>query len=150
MRASGALSAEEIAVLDFDALENFWQSEIWRGFRALGTARVNREMPFTARLSAADLRTLHLPLANPALADDEFIVIQGVVDLAAIHDREIWLLDFKTDHVQSDEVAARVKHYEPQLQLYALALSRIYRRPVTRCWLHFLATGTSASVRTEA
>jgi ATP-dependent helicase/nuclease subunit A len=52
---------------------------------------------------------------------------------------EIWLVDFKTDEIVSDEVEAKTKLYEPQLKLYALALERIYRRPVTECRLHFLA-----------
>lgn len=151
MRQAGMLSAAEVAVLDFAALETFWQSEIGRGFRGQEPARVHREMPFTARLSAGDLRKLHLPLVDAGLGNEEFVVIQGVVDLAAITPQEIWLLDFKTDHVKTAaEMSARVHHYEPQLKLYALALARIYRRPVTRCWLHFLATGTSVAVTTES
>jgi ATP-dependent exoDNAse (exonuclease V) beta subunit len=35
-------------------------------------------------------------------------------------------------------LAGRRRLYEPQLKLYAKALSRIYSRPVTNCWLHFL------------
>jgi ATP-dependent exoDNAse (exonuclease V) beta subunit len=68
------------------------------------------------------------------------------VDLAAIVEREIWLLDFKTDHFKPEELPAKVTLYGPQLRLYALALSRIHRRPVTRCWLHFFATGTSEPI----
>ena len=29
-----------------------------------------------------------------------------------------------------------------------LALARIYQRPVTQCWLHFFATGTTETVPT--
>jgi len=147
MRIAGDLSVEEIGVLDFAALSAFWQSPVGKSFRLFGETEVHRELPFTARMSTADLRALNLPLANPALGDEEFVVIQGVVDLAAIREREIWLLDFKTDHVRSAaEVAARVEHYSPQVKLYSLALARIYRRPVTRCWLHFFATGKTETV----
>jgi len=150
MLKSGALTAEAAAALDFTALENFWQSEVGRSFRGIDPSQVHREMPFTARMSVVDLRKLDPLLVNPALMDEEFVVIQGVVDLAAITERGIWLLDFKTDHVESAaEVATRVKQYESQLKLYALALTRIYGRPVTRCWLHFLAAKTTEVVQTE-
>ena len=70
---------------------------------------------------------------------DEFVVVQGVADLIVLRPKEIWLLDFKTDEVAAAELEAKAKFYEPQLKLYALALARIYQRPVTQCWLHFLA-----------
>jgi ATP-dependent exoDNAse (exonuclease V) beta subunit len=41
-----------------------------------------------------------------------------------------------------------VKHHEPQLKLYALALARIYERPVTECHLHFLAAAKTIRVET--
>jgi ATP-dependent helicase/nuclease subunit A len=51
---------------------------------------------------------------------------------------EIWLLDFKTDDVRADELGDKLKQYEPQLRIYAEALERIHKKPVTKCWLHFL------------
>jgi ATP-dependent helicase/nuclease subunit A len=76
--------------------------------------------------------------AAPGLAD-EFVVVQGVADLVVLLPKEIWLLDFKTDDPFGNDLPARVKTYTPQLRLYALALEKIHARPVTRCWLHFLA-----------
>jgi ATP-dependent helicase/nuclease subunit A len=70
---------------------------------------------------------------------EDFVLVQGVADLVVLLPNEIWLVDFKTDEVVSDEVEAKTKLYEPQLKLYALALERIYRRPVTECRLHFLS-----------
>ena len=67
--------------------------------------------------------------------------MQGVADLVVFGAEEIWLLDYKTDHFAEPELAAKLGEYGPQLTLYALALERIYRRPVTRTWLHFLAHG---------
>jgi ATP-dependent helicase/nuclease subunit A len=70
-------------------------------------------------------------------AGPEWVVVQGVVDLAVIREAEIWVLDFKTD--RAEDLAAKVERYRPQLQLYAAALERIYRRPVTHCWIHFFS-----------
>ena len=145
LRRENWLSEAEAASLDFAALERFWQSDFGRRVAAHAAA-VRRELPFTARFTAADLIASNLepPADLPA---DEFVVVQGMADLAVILPREIWLVDFKTDALKPGGLAEKVKLYEPQLKLYALALARIYERPVTECWLHFLAL--QESVRLE-
>jgi len=135
------LSAEEIGVLDFAALTAFWRSPLGKRIRK-EAHNVRRELAFTARFDAAELAALTGATAKPPMTD-EFVVVQGVADLAVILETEIWLLDFKTDEVVASELAAKVKGYEPQLRLYARALARIYRRPVTEAALHFLAARTS-------
>jgi ATP-dependent helicase/nuclease subunit A len=143
MVGEGFLTVEEAGWLDFDSLLKFWRSEF--GKRIVAQApRVRRELPFTARFSAAELaresRTGQTPGEMKEL-ENEFVVVQGVADLAVILPKEIWLLDFKTDRVTANELDAKKKAYEPQLNLYALALERIYGRPVTERRLHFLACG---------
>ena len=36
--------------------------------------------------------------------------------------------------------------YAPQLKLYARALAKIYARPVTNCWLHFLSVQRTVEI----
>ena len=67
--------------------------------------------------------------------------MQGVADLVVFGPQEIWLLDYKTDHFDEAELPRKVREHGPQLSLYAEALEQIYRRKVTRTWLHFLALG---------
>ena len=40
----------------------------------------------------------------------------------------------------------KTKLYAPQLKLYAQALEKIYSRPVTARWLHFLAARKTVDV----
>jgi len=68
------------------------------------------------------------------------VIVQGIADLVVLSPRSIWLIDFKTDTFPEGELADRVGLYAPQLALYACALSRIYRRPVSECWLYFLTS----------
>lgn len=70
--------------------------------------------------------------------NEEFVIVTGVVDLVVLQPNEIWFLDFKTDAADAREWKLKAAQYEPQMKLYALALSRIYSRPVTRRWLHSL------------
>ena len=138
------LSPEQCACLDLDTLAAFWRSE--PGCQLLDQApALRRELAFTARLDAAELARMGAAAFAEAGAG-EFVVVQGVVDLAAMLPGEIWLLDFKTDHFPAAELSERIKLYRPQIELYAAALSRIYQRPVTRRWLHFLAHRHTACV----
>src|SRR5205085_4114354 len=134
---------EEVAVLDFKSLLAFWKSEV--GQRILAeVANVHREIPFTARFSPEDFASLNL-CPNAADLNGEYFVVRGKADLAVLLPREIWLLDFKTDQLTEMESEEKVRLYAPQLKLYALGLSRIYRRPVTYRCLHLLALGKTGS-----
>jgi len=109
-----------------------------RGFAKIARdATQERAAEEKLQQSRADLEALELSV-NAGLPDDEFVVVQGVADLAVILPEAIWLVDFKTDRVSAGELPERARLYAPQLKLYARALSQIYRRPVTECWLYFL------------
>jgi ATP-dependent helicase/nuclease subunit A len=149
----GLLTVDQAATLDFDGLWAFWSSELGRRIRSLPKC-VHREMPFTARLTPADearLRGNHdfaaaggLP---PGLEGDDFQVIQGIVDLAVLLEREIWLIDFKTDRVRDEaEARERANAYRFQVELYARALEAIHRRPVTRRCLCFISARTTVEL----
>jgi len=138
------LTSDQTALLDIAGLAAFWESELGRQVRAQARF-VRRELRFTARFSPRELAALTGESADPIL-EEEFIVVQGVADLAVLLPREIWLIDFKTDAVKSGGLAEKVKLYEPQLKLYGQALSRIYQRPLTAAWLYFLDCQTAVAV----
>jgi ATP-dependent helicase/nuclease subunit A len=138
LREAGVLSDAELASLDFAVLLAFWDSELGQRIRVRPASEIQREMPFTARFSRADLAAAGVS-ANEALPASEFVVAQGTIDLAVIQEKEIWLVDFKTDRVKPDELELKTKLYTPQLRLYGLALSRIFQRPVKESWLYFLS-----------
>ena len=138
------LSADEGAVLNLEDIAAFWNSDPGGKIRAQ-TASVRRELPFTARFSPLELEALTGVKSDPGL-EDEFVVVQGVADLVVLLPEEIWLVDFKTDEIRKDELPDRIKTYAPQLKLYARALEKIYSRPVTARWLHFLSLRHSETV----
>jgi len=144
LRRRNLLTAEQCASLDFEALAAFWQSPPGRELLGQRPA-LRRELAFTARLAAAELVRLGATKFANAGAD-ELVVVQGVIDLAVILPDEIWLLDFKTDRFPAAELSEKIRHYRPQIDLYAAALSRIHRRPVARRWLHFLSHRHTAAV----
>ena len=145
------ITAEAAALVDFNALAAFWQSDLGVQVRAQRQC-IQRELPFTARFSLAELAAITgepAPASTTGQAANvagEFVVVQGVADLAVILPSELWLLDFKTDQAG----ATNAKDYELQLRLYGRALSRIYRRPTTHCWIYFLSTQQAVAVADAA
>jgi ATP-dependent helicase/nuclease subunit A len=138
------LSADERAALALEDIAAFWNSEPGRKIRAQA-ANVRRELAFTARFSPAELAAITGAKSAPGL-EDEFVVVQGVADLVVLLPEEIWLADFKTDEVRPAELPEKTRLYAPQLKLYAHALEKIYSRPVTERWLHFLAAGKTVGI----
>ncbi len=137
------LTREQVGALDFEALLNFWQSPPGREIRAEPPGKVHRELPFTARFTLEQLAALGLAKTD---SPEEFVIVQGVVDLAVVRNESITILDFKTDAFHREELATKVRQYAPQLRLYASALGRIYDKPVTGLALHFLKLGVTERI----
>jgi len=142
--ADRILTKEDVLALDLTAVERFWSSPVGQAIRQHADA-VHREVPFTARFSPQDLASVGVS-GNADELQGEFFVTRGAVDLAVLLPQEVWIVDFKTDRIETAAMADKVAVYGKQLRLYALALSRIYRRPVTKSWLHFFSIGASVEV----
>jgi len=140
------LTPDEAASLNFDALFSFWSSEEGRRL-ASKDPFIHRELPFTARFTPKELHEMGLGMVLPT--SDEFIIVQGVVDLAVMTEQEIEILDFKTDDTRRDRLAAKGAVYAPQVRLYAAALRAIYGRPVRKASLHFLTAGETFAVEVD-
>ncbi len=137
LEGEGILNLEQVAALDLPAVVVFWQSELGERIRKQ-EKNVRRELAFTARFSPNELANLIGEKLDASL-DKEFAVVQGVADIAVILPGEIWLVDFKTDRFKPEQLPGKLEYYEPQLFLYAIALERIYNKPVKEIWLHFLS-----------
>ena len=148
LQTQGVLAEHEADALVFADLFRFWDSDVGKLVRS-HAREVQREVPFTARFTVRELAEMtsgmaaesqRLLTSSPAEVED-FVIVQGVVDLAVFRAEEIWLVDYKTDHFAEAELAAKLREHGLQLQIYARALERIYKKTVTRRWLHFLALG---------
>jgi len=138
MILSGNLDPVAEEALDLQAIHHFWQGAAGKTI-LIHIDLVQREMPFTARFKLSELAALGLSPEDAASTEDDFVIVQGIVDLCILDEQSIQILDYKTDNIQEEAVSTRLNHYQVQLELYAQALQRIYQRPVTRKWLHFLS-----------
>jgi ATP-dependent helicase/nuclease subunit A len=143
LRREQLLTEAQTAALDLQALAGFWQSDLGRWIVSCSN-QVHRELPFTVRFDADELAELDLkPAAQGQGLAGEYVVVQGVIDLAVITPEEMTVVDFKTDELQASQVEEKNALYRPQLRLYSRAISDIYQRPVTGLWLHYLALNRS-------
>ena len=137
LTAEGRIDERESAAVDLAAVEKLFASPLGRQMRT--AAELRREFRFQLLCDAAE----YFPGAAPG---DE-ILLQGVVDCCFFTpDGGITVVDYKTDRVSAEQVPERAAHYRGQLAAYARALEEIFERPVTRCVLWFLHTGTEYEI----
>lgn len=144
-REAGVFTEAEFVAIDYEALAEFWVSPLGRKLRE-SKGRIERELPFTVRLQTEDLHELQLVEQNLDMVADEFVVVQGVVDLALITEDEVLVLDYKTDSVTPETLDSKLHAYRPQLRLYAHALRHTFRKDKAFAWLHFLSLSQSHEV----
>lgn len=126
--AQGHLSTEEAAAVDYEAVSALIASPLGR--RILQGENLQREFRFTLLCKAADF--------YDGAAEDDEVLMQGVVDCFFEENGQLILVDYKTDRVSKADLPARAEHYRGQLETYAAALQRITGKPVAQKMLYFL------------
>ncbi|HON08042.1 MAG TPA: 3'-5' exonuclease, partial [Verrucomicrobiota bacterium] len=140
--AEGSISSDYAVAIVPEKIFNFWSSEIGKMFLSK-IRNLRRELPFTIRMNSKE-SGLKIMLSDGT--EDEFVVVQGVIDLCMISENEIWILDYKTDEMKPEEIETKNKEYAPQIELYAYSLKSIYNRPVTKKWLHYFSIDKTVAV----
>ncbi len=122
----GFLSPEQAGMVDCRKIEAFFATEIGKKLVS-GTACL-REFKFSILDDG-----IHY---SKELVGEQ-VLLQGVVDCALLEEDGITIIDFKTDRVSAETVAAAAGRYRPQVETYGDALSRIYEMPVKASYLYF-------------
>ena len=79
---------------------------------AAGSGTLFREQPFVVGIDA----------------DDETVLVQGIIDAYFVENGKITIVDYKTDRVADDEML--IGRYRAQLEYYGKALSQITNLPI--------------------
>ena len=117
----GLLDSRQAAAVDPEDILAFFRSALGR--RLLGADRVIREFRFSLLCPTA----LWYPQA-----EEENVLLQGVVDCCMEEGGQLTVIDFKTDGRMEPE------RYAGQLQAYAAAMERIFQKPVRQAALWYL------------
>ncbi len=131
MTTAGMTTSQECEMLDRDSLLWFLKTPLADTIRSAGEA-YQREFYYTASESPSYFdRTVDSD-------KDDFVLVRGIVDGIIPFDDSIEIVDFKTDTISADQVQERVKNYRSQMELYTRAMSHLWEKPVSHCWLVFL------------
>ncbi|MDD6160274.1 MAG: helicase-exonuclease AddAB subunit AddA [Oscillospiraceae bacterium] len=124
--------------VDPEVILHFFRSET--GQRLRSARRVEREFKFSLLVSAAQ----YYPEAG-GLEDE--VLLQGVVDCWFEDEKgAVTVLDFKTDRVSEDTVAARAEEYRGQLEAYTRALGEVLGKKVEKKLLWFFSVGDAVEI----
>ncbi|MBA3966409.1 MAG: PD-(D/E)XK nuclease family protein [Nitrospirales bacterium] len=77
-------------------------------------------------------------------------VMEGVMDVVYEINGDVWVGDYKTDHVSSRTVAQRAETYREQAHAYARAASQCLGPVVKGCKLFFIRLGEVVTVAVGA
>lgn len=131
------LQEEEAASVKAENVRDFFASSVGR--RILCADRCWREFRFSL-MTDIDL-LLHSD------TDGEKVLLQGIVDCCIEERGELVIVDYKTDRVTGEEeIRERAENYRIQLETYAMAIERIFNKPVKERILYFIMPGAAIAV----
>lgn len=134
------LTPEQENSLDYQAVSAFFRTSAGRKMQQ--AEKVSRECPFSLVLPAGEVYPTWR--GDPA---DEAVLIQGVIDCIIETAEGLILLDYKTDRLtgrfpdESEAMKELKRRYHVQLDLYRLAIEKIWHRPVSRIGLYAFDIG---------
>jgi len=124
----GFITSEQCELADIGAISDFFATDIGKKLRQ--AENVLREFKFSIMDDGKHY---------DSEMDNEFVLLQGVVDCALIEDDGITIIDFKSDRVTEETVSASVELYRQQVLAYAYAMERIYQKPVKDVLLYYFS-----------
>lgn len=121
VRKKNFLNDLEAASLDRKKLEVFFNSGL--ADRMFSSPEIYREKKFLINMSPSDLG-----MDAPDCAEDEKILVQGIIDCAFEENGQIVVIDYKTDRVSNEqELKDRYSH---QLSIYKKAVEECFGKKV--------------------
>ncbi len=128
--ANNLLTEQALRQIDLKKIEAFLQSPLAK--RLLNSSKIWREQKFTYALPANSLIT--------AAADDDILVLQGIVDLLFEENGKLIVIDYKSGGF-GKSISQLQADYQNQIYYYSLALSDIFKQEVAEAYLVFLDLG---------
>ncbi len=129
--SEGVISEDEAELIDVECLEWFFATDLGKRVVAAGES-YHREWMFLMTEPAE-------PGGNGlSVVGEDKVLVRGVVDGILDSERTLEVIDFKTDKIHASETAARATEYEGQMASYCTAVSKVFGRKVSGCYLVFL------------
>ena len=98
----------------------------------------------TGSRAVLEVRSREVPFLLPW--DDRQQAMSGTMDLLYRLDGQIWIADYKTDSVKSEDVPSRVELYRTQAGIYKAAVARLLDVPSVSFQFIFLRPGLAMTL----
>lgn len=121
-----------------DALLQFKKGILARAMEE--ALEIRKEMPFSILLPASSF--------YPNCEEGEKIFLQGVMDCLIENEKDIIIIDYKTDRTLSEEDLK--DHYKVQLQVYGEAAEKLLGKPVTHLYLWSFTYGKALKIEKKS
>ena len=103
----------------------------------MGADELYRELKFSMMVDSSIL---------PGIGPGEETLLQGVIDCCIAEGDSLTVVDYKTDYFESSMAEEKKARYKGQLDAYAMALERMFGKPVKSKILYFLNAGIQLEV----
>ncbi|MBR6800674.1 MAG: helicase-exonuclease AddAB subunit AddA [Eubacteriaceae bacterium] len=134
----GKIAAEDVTEEDRRMITEFFGSDI--GKMMINSSSLHREQPFILKEKAKDINPLW------EKSEDE-ILVQGIIDCWFEYGGEVYVVDFKTDRIKSNEhLLSLNEKYSTQLYYYKKALSLSLGREIKAAYICYLRKNIAFSV----
>ncbi|BFU96972.1 MAG: conserved protein of unknown function [Nitrospira sp.] len=121
--------------------EQAWLPELTESLREL-FARFGTSQPYE-RLRSATILGREVPFVMPW---EDRQVMEGVIDIIYRLDGRIWLADYKTDRIETEEAVDRARRYTHQASVYRAAAERGLGQPIAGFQFIFLRAGIAVEL----
>ncbi|EKQ52427.1 MULTISPECIES: helicase-exonuclease AddAB subunit AddA [unclassified Clostridium] len=127
------LLSEELKAINPYKIFNFFKSNLGRKILELNenNKKIYREIPFYTEISS-----LEIDKELDERYKDEKVRLQGIIDCFFEYNKEIILLDYKTDYVKPGNEEELKEKYNKQLEYYSNAIFKMTGRKVKYKYLY--------------
>ena len=130
LESRGLLPESGADALHYEWIDEFLKSSIVE--RAKRSTQVRREVPFVVRKKACEI--------YENVESDEYILIQGIIDMCFLEDNKWVIIDYKTNKVTPQNTKEQIlEEYKTQLNIYRQALEDITGKEAAQVGVYLLA-----------
>ncbi|QSX06343.1 helicase-exonuclease AddAB subunit AddA [Sedimentibacter sp. zth1] len=133
------LTESEAEVVNIEQIVMFFKSDI--GKRMLLSSNIKRETPFVIKKHANEV------VKN--INENEFVLIQGIIDCYFYEKDEIIVIDYKTDKVNDENIDIIKNQYKKQILSYKEAIQKLTNKKVKQCYLYLFDIGKQILIEDE-
>ncbi len=134
---TGRMQQNAADCIEPSRFEHFLKTDLGKRMGAAALrGELFREQPFIMEVDGSEV-------AEGAPADEK-VLIQGIIDAFFYEGDDVYIVDYKTDHVDSLETL--VERYQKQLILYEDAISKVTGKTVKDSFLYSTRLGKAISI----